>query len=171
MKSTKLASIKLLLLDVDGVLTDGGIIYQDDGSEIKQFNVKDGLGLRLLMDAEIQVGIVTGRRALALVHRCRNLGIKLIFDGITDKAAALYDILNQTGVTADECAFVGDDLPDIGLMKRVGFSAAPADAHPHVRSVADLVTKAIGGNGAVREVSEAILMAKGLWEQALKRFL
>ena len=166
----KLKRIRLLLLDVDGVLTDGGIIYDDNNVETKVFNVKDGLGLRLLMNSGIQVGIVTGRVSSSLKHRCENLGITTIFDGIHDKAEALERIINQTGSIAEEIAFVGDDLPDIPIMNRVGLSVAVADAHENVRESADMVTYAKGGGGAVREICEAILKAGGKWGEIVSKY-
>ena len=140
-----LASIQLLLLDVDGVLTTGQVVYTDSGEEIKAFSVKDGLGLRLAMDNGIQVGIVTGRSSRALGHRCRNLGIKLVFDNVRDKAAKLPEITAQTGIAADQMAFVGDDLPDIPLMRRVGLAVAVADAAPEV--IAEAVAVMAAGEG------------------------
>jgi 3-deoxy-D-manno-octulosonate 8-phosphate phosphatase (KDO 8-P phosphatase) len=169
-QAKKLDSIKLLLLDVDGVLTDGSIIYNDEGVETKTFNVKDGFGIRLLMDAGINVGIVTGRRSEVLHHRCKNLGINLIFDGIQNKGAALDDIIKKTDMPGHKIAFMGDDLPDLTLFKKVGFSIAPADAHEALCKNADMVTHQKGGKGAVREVCEKILQAKGLWEEILKSF-
>lgn len=166
----RLKRIRLLLLDVDGVLTDGSIVYSDNGQEIKRFNAKDGLGIRLLMEAGIRVGVVTGRRAPALVHRCNNLGIELIFDGIRDKAAALDEIVVREGVDKNQIAFMGDDLPDISIMKRVGVAAAPADAGEAVRESAAVVTAACGGAGAVRELCERILKAKGVWQTIMERF-
>ncbi len=166
----KLKAIKLLILDIDGVLTDGSVIYHDDGTETKAFNVKDGLGIRLLMEAGIQICVATGRRSQALLHRCRDLGIEHIFDGISDKAAILDLILDRTGVSAAEVAFMGDDLPDLALMQRVGLAIAVADADPTVLEKAQMVTAAKGGRGAVREVSETLLKAQGLWENILKRF-
>ena len=166
----KLKHIRLLLLDVDGVLTDGGIIYNDEGGEIKIFNAKDGLGLRLAMTAGIEVGIVTGRKAEALRHRCENLGIRYLFDGVGDKANILTEIVTQTGIDPDQAAFVGDDLPDLPIMKRVGLAIAVADAHAIIRERADWTTTAPGGRGAVREVCEALLTAKGLWDEILGRY-
>lgn len=166
----KLKSIKLLLLDVDGVLTDGSIIYNDNRVETKFFNVKDGLGIRLLMEAGIKAGIVTGRSSQALHHRCKNLGIDYIFDDVNDKAGVLDLILDRTGVTAEEIVFIGDDLPDLPLMRRVGLSVAVADAHETVLATSDMVTSAKGGSGAVREVCEAILKAQGSWEKIMARF-
>lgn len=166
----KLKHIKMLLLDVDGVLTDGRIIYNDQGAEIKEFNVKDGLGIRMLIFAGIHVGIVTGRSCPALLHRCRNLGIDLVLDGVKDKAAVLDAIVRDHGIATDEIAFMGDDLPDLPLMRRVELSIAVADAHPHVADQAHMVTVAGGGKGAVREVCDAILKARGFWEKSLERF-
>jgi 3-deoxy-D-manno-octulosonate 8-phosphate phosphatase (KDO 8-P phosphatase) len=168
--TSRLQQINLLLLDVDGVLTDGMIIYDDSNMETKMFSVKDGMGIRLLMDNGIQVGIVTGRASSALRHRCKNLGINLIFDGIQDKAQALGNIMQQTGKVPQEIAFVGDDLPDLPIMNRVGLSIAVADAHDYVRDQAVLVTSAGGGKGAVREICEAILKAKGLWDNILNTY-
>jgi 3-deoxy-D-manno-octulosonate 8-phosphate phosphatase (KDO 8-P phosphatase) len=166
----KLKIIKLLLLDVDGVLTDGGIIYNDNGAETKVFNVKDGLGIKLLLDAGVLLGIVTGRRSNALYSRCKDLGIDLVYDGIANKIDVLDALLDQTGVSAEEVAFIGDDLPDLSLMKKIGLSIAVKDAHQTIRDHADMVTSAKGGHGAVREACEAILKAKGLWKDILERF-
>ena len=171
MPSDKLNRVRLLLLDVDGVLTDGGIIYNDKGVETKVFNVRDGLGIRLLMEAGVKVGIVTSRASKALYHRCDNLGISLVFDGIGDKSGVLEDISKQTGIPGEEIAYVGDDLVDLPLMRKVGLSVAVADAHETLLENADMVTTAKGGAGAVREVCEAILKAQGLWEKTLERFL
>jgi len=155
---------------VDGVLTDGGVIYDDNGCQIKVFNAKDGLGLRLLMDFGIKVGIITGRDSKALSHRCQNLGISLLFQGVKNKTETLKQILEKTGIPASRTSFVGDDLPDLPVMKRVGFPIAVSDAHEALRPIAAMVTSAKGGDGAVREICEAILKAKGLWDKAVKRF-
>jgi len=164
MDREKLKRTKLLLFDVDGVLTDGSIIYNDSGAETKVFNVKDGLGINLLMKAGIQVGIVTGRTSKALYHRCNNFGISLIFDGVHEKTSVLELISKRTGLSAEEIAFVGDDLIDLPLLRRVGLSIAVADAHEIVIENSDMTTSAKGGAGAVREVCEAILKAQGFWE-------
>lgn len=167
----KLKDIKILLLDVDGVLTDGGIIYDDDGTETKIFNVKDGLGIRLLMEAGIHLCIVTGRRSNALISRCKDLGIDHIYDGVRNKVDVLDAILARTGLSAAEVAFIGDDLPDLALMKKIGLSIAVADADKTILENADMVTSAKGGHGAVREACEAILSAKGLWKNILEHFM
>lgn len=167
----KFKSIRLLLLDVDGVLTDGRIFYGADGEEIKGFHVRDGLGIRLAMRAGIAVGVVTGRQSRALLHRCRDLGIELICAGIGDKAAVLDRIVEQTAVAPRHIAFAGDDLVDLPLMRKVGLSIATADAHDIVKLHADLVTTAPGGAGAVREICEALLKSQGLWESIVKEYL
>ena len=169
MIDTRLKQIRLVLLDVDGVLTTGQVIYDDDGRETKVFHVRDGLGIRMLMEAGIPVGIVTGRRSMALVHRCNNLGIGLLEDGVTDKAAALERILEKTGVSAPQTAFVGDDLPDLPIMRRVGVPIAVGDAHEKVKQAAVWTTRAYGGCGAVREISERILQSTGTWDALIQR--
>ena len=167
----KLEHIKLLLLDVDGVLTDGSIIYDDDGRETKIFNSRDGVGIRLAMQAGIKIGIVTGRSSKALRHRCENLGIRLVFDGVEDKAGMVAEIISQSGIEAEQAAFMGDDLPDLPLMKLIGLAIAVADAHEIVRRSADWTTRAPGGRGAVREVCEELLKAKGVWNQVVDMYL
>ena len=169
MDRERLKNIKLLLLDVDGVLTDGGIIYTDSGEQVKIFNSRDGLGIRLLQDADIQVGIVTGRASPVLRHRCENLGIDLLFDGIADKASVLQEISAKTGIEPADMAFVGDDLVDLPLFARVGISVAVGDAHEAVKEKADWVTTSNGGSGAVREVCDEILKSKGLFDRIVER--
>lgn len=166
-----LDKIELLLLDVDGVLTDGSITYTDTGDQIKTFNSGDGLGLRLLMDSGVQVGIITGRSSNALKHRCSNLNISLLFDGIRDKRKALEEITNTTGIPTEKTAFAGDDLIDLPVMTAVGLSFAVANACREVKENADYVTQASGGNGAVREICERILKAQGKWQTILDTFL
>ena len=167
----KLKHIKLLLLDVDGVLTDGTIIYNDQKVETKIFHVKDGLGIKLLMNAGIQVCIVTGRGSQALRHRCLDMGLTHVFENVKDKAEILCHIVKLTGISNENTAFVGDDLPDLPLMKRVAVSFAVADAHETLREYADMVTMAKGGRGAVREICEILLKAGGHWEKVVEPFL
>ena len=171
MDRDRLKNIKLLLLDVDGVLTDGGIIYTDSGEQVKIFNSRDGLGIRLLQDAGIQVGIVTGRASQVLRHRCENLGIDLLFEGIADKASVLQEIREETRIEPSEMAFIGDDLVDLPLFVRVGVSIAVSDGHAVVRQKADWVTEAGGGSGAVREVCDEILKSKGLFDRIVERLI
>ena len=170
MSNSSLANIKLLLLDVDGVLTDGSIIYTGAGMQTMAFNVKDGLGLKMIRDAGVITCIVTGRESDALTWRVQELGIDFCYDGVSDKGAVLEQILEKTGCTAPETAFVGDDLPDIPLMARVGFPMAVADASPEVISRAALVTTRPGGKGAVREICDMMLKSRGLWADMLKQW-
>ena len=167
----RLKKIRLLLLDVDGVLTDGSIVYTDSGEQVKTFNSKDGLGLRLLMDAGVDVGIVTGRTSGALLHRCKNLGIDLIFDGIKDKAAAFDKILARTGLESGQVGFMGDDLIDLPAMTRAGAAFTVADAPVEVKNRADVVSDLPGGHGAVRQICERILKARGEWDSIVSGFL
>ena len=171
MVNEKFSNIKLLLLDVDGVLTDGKITYTDKGEEIKSFNSKDGLGIRLLMDSGIKVGIITGRKSDALVHRCKNLGIELLFEGITDKLQTFKDILKKTGLHSDNTAFAGDDLPDLPVMKAVALAITPADAPEYIKEHADFVTRQKGGEGAIREICDKILQAQGKWETIIEKYV
>jgi 3-deoxy-D-manno-octulosonate 8-phosphate phosphatase (KDO 8-P phosphatase) len=170
MTTEQLKKIRLLLLDVDGVLTDGSIVYDDQGTEIKSFNAKDGLGIRLLMQAGIQIGIITGRTSAALRHRCKNLGIDHLYEAVGDKTEALQDILQRTAVKAENTAFMGDDLPDLPIMKRVGLAITVADAPQELRDAADITTVAAGGRGAVREICETILKTQAHWDQILLRY-
>lgn len=164
-----LANIRLLALDVDGVMTDGYIIYDDHGCETKMFDVKDGFGIRLLQMAGIVVCIVTGRMGEALRHRCQNLGIELIFAGLRHKASILDELIKKTGISTTQMAFIGDDLLDLSLMNQVALPIAVADAQHEVTLAASAITQAIGGRGAVREVCEAILKAQGKWEVIVEK--
>ena len=169
MLEERLQQIRLVLLDVDGVLTGGEIIYSDNGEQIKVFDVKDGLGIRMLKNAGIEVGIITGRTGKALRHRCDNLGIELVFDGVRDKVRVLETIVQSSGITSQACAFIGDDLPDWAIMRQVGCAVAVADAHTMIRQIAHMITRAPGGRGAVREVSEVILKAQDKWAPTLEK--
>lgn len=166
----KLAKVKLLILDVDGVLTDGRIIMDDDGREIKHFDVRDGHGIKILMRFDIDVVLLTGRKSSVVEHRARDLGIREVHQQIWDKVAAFEGILERRGLMADQVAFMGDDVVDIPLQRRVGFSAAPADADEMVRRSVDFVTSRPGGRGAVREVCERILRGRGFWDEVARRY-
>jgi len=156
-----LRKLRLMAFDVDGVMTDGSIWYQDDGSELKAFNALDGAGMKLLEKAGITVAIITGRRAACVEHRARNLGIGRLYQGVHDKVACLHALCAELGIEAGEAGYMGDDVMDLGAMAACGFSAAPANAHDKVIARAALVTRKIGGNGAVREVCDHILAARG----------
>lgn len=165
-----LKKIKLLVLDVDGVLTDGGIIFGADGCEIKTFNVKDGLGIRLLVESGIEVCIATGRTSESLRHRCRELRIPHVLEGLSNKTTAVSALAEKLDIAFEQMAFIGDDLPDLALMQRVGLPVAVADAHPLIKKTAMMTTQSKGGKGAVREVCECLLQSRNLWEKVLKRF-
>ncbi|MFQ5464757.1 MAG: KdsC family phosphatase [Thermodesulfobacteriota bacterium] len=166
----KARAVRLLVLDVDGVLTDGRLIYTDDGAEAKAFDVKDGHGIKLLQRSGVDVAIVTGRTSGVVEHRARNLGIELVYQGMLDKTRALDDIIERTGLDAGELAYVADDVVDLPFLSRVGFSVAVADASGEVRARADYVTTRPGGRGAVREVCELILKAQGSWDRVMARY-
>jgi len=166
----RLARIRLLLLDVDGVLTDGRIIYDSQGVETKAFDVKDGHGLKLLQRAGIAVGIITGRQSPVVDIRARELGIEIVYQGAKDKLVPFGEILAKLGLTAEEVAYVGDDLPDLPVMRRVGWAAAPSDAIEEVKPYAHYVTVRPGGRGAVREVCDLLLRESGHWEGVASRY-
>jgi 3-deoxy-D-manno-octulosonate 8-phosphate phosphatase (KDO 8-P phosphatase) len=161
----KAAGVTLLLLDVDGVLTDGRIIYDADCRELKAFHVRDGHGIKMVQQAGVAVGIITGRRSTIVDHRARELGITLVRQGVHDKVTAWRDMLKEEGLAPTQTAYVGDDILDVPLMRAVGFAAAVADAEPCVMEVADYVAGRPGGNGAVREVTDFLLHARGVWEK------
>ncbi|SEQ26683.1 3-deoxy-D-manno-octulosonate 8-phosphate phosphatase (KDO 8-P phosphatase) [Ectothiorhodospira magna] len=163
--------VRLVIFDVDGVLTDGSLFLDDDGRQYKAFNSKDGLGLRMLMDSGVQVGILTGRRSGVVEHRMRELGIRLVVQGRRDKQVALEGLLAEAGVDAGDTAYVGDDLVDLPVMRRVALAVAVADAHPLVREQAHYVTQQPGGRGAAREVCESIMEAQGTLQAAVAAFL
>lgn len=171
MSDSRMEKITLLILDVDGVLTPGEITYTGADRESKTFHVKDGFGIRLLKDAGLMVGVITGRQSEALDRRAAELKLDFCYSGIGDKSSLLAPILEQTGCHPENTAFMGDDLPDIAIMQSVGVGIAVADAQPVVREYADIVTRQPGGKGAVREVCERILKAKGLWEEILQSWL
>jgi 3-deoxy-D-manno-octulosonate 8-phosphate phosphatase (KDO 8-P phosphatase) len=163
----KAEKIKLLLLDVDGVLTDGGIVIDNRGVETKRFDVHDGQGITLLVRSGLTVGFITSRRSKIVSRRARELGVKLVYQGVQHKGDAYDAILSKTGLTDEQIACVGDDLADLPLLCRVGFAVAVGDSVPEIKQRADYVTRARGGNGAVREICELILKAQHRWEKAL----
>ncbi|MFN4131563.1 MAG: KdsC family phosphatase [Caldimicrobium sp.] len=163
--------IKLLLLDVDGVLTDGGIILTGEGEEIKVFSVLDGMGIKLLQKARVEVGILSGRHSSVVVHRAKELGIELIYQGELVKLHAFEKILKEKNLRADEVAYAGDDWLDIPLLKQVGLAIGVPNAWPPVNEYVHYVTMKEGGKGAVREICDLILTAKGLWDTFLKDYL
>ncbi len=162
--------IRLLVLDVDGVLTDGGIVLDARGEEAKRFHVRDGTGLRVWMRLGGSVALITGRRGGAVAARARELEIEHLIQGSRDKGAALEELLERVGVDADKAAAIGDDLPDLPLLRRAGYPMAVADAAPEVQAAARFVTSLPGGHGAVREAIEHLLRSAGRWDEAVSLF-
>lgn len=166
-----LADIKLMIIDVDGVLTDGRIFFSDSGEEQKVFHVKDGSGITYWHRAGLRSAIISGRTSRAVEHRAKELGISDVYQGAQFKLGAYESIIKKRKVKDDEVCYIGDDLIDLPVLRRVGFSVAVPDAPREVLSKVDYVTKSPGGGGAVREVVEKILKAQGKWEKILKRYL
>ena len=169
----KAKRVRLLLMDVDGVLTDGRIWLQSwpDGTahEIKGFSAYDGAGLKLARSVGVRTGLITGRDSPATARRAREAEIEFVYQGRAEKVLAYEEILQKTGLRDEEVAFIGDDLPDLPLLTRVGFAVAVANAVPEIKKAAHYVTRAQGGNGAVREVIELILKAQGKWDEAIRK--
>jgi 3-deoxy-D-manno-octulosonate 8-phosphate phosphatase (KDO 8-P phosphatase) len=157
-----LHAIRLLVLDVDGVLTDGRLAYGPRGEQLKIFHVRDGHGIRLLQDAGVSVAVLSGRKSAATARRCRDLGIRHVSQGLRDKTLAFDRLLAKLGLGAREVACVGDDTPDIALLVRAGLAIAVADAHPLVHAVAHRRTTLPGGRGAVREICDWLLAGRAL---------
>lgn len=159
------STIELFIFDVDGVLTDGSININDDGSETKRFSVRDGYGFRLWLDAGLKIAIITGRSGVALTHRLSSLGIddSMVIQGSKNKSEALDHIIERTGIKEQHIAYMGDDWPDLPALTRVGFPTCPNDAEPEVLAKCALVTTKPGGHGAAREAIAHILIAKGLY--------
>jgi len=167
MTEIKSAKIKLLILDVDGVLTDGRIILNARGEETKSFDVKDGHGLRMLMEAGVMVALVTGRRSEALCRRSEDLGIMELYQGVSDKQSVCRKLIAEKGLKKQEVCCMGDDLPDLGMFMEAGLKIAVADAAEEVRRASDIITESKGGHGAVREVCELIIKSQGKWQYGL----
>jgi 3-deoxy-D-manno-octulosonate 8-phosphate phosphatase (KDO 8-P phosphatase) len=161
----KASKIKLFYFDVDGVMTDGRFGITDEGREVKFFNVKDGLGLRMLLSAGIKVVLITGRRSHALEARAMELGIEDLFQGVKEKGGLCRKILGEKGLEKENSACMGDDLPDIAMFRETGLSIAVADAAKEVCEAADFITKNKGGFGAVREACEWVLKCQGKWDR------
>ena len=162
--------IRIIVSDVDGVWTDGRIIYAGEQREIKEFNVRDGLGAKLAQRAGIQVALLTSRRSPALVRRARELGIAELHQGTANKLDACAALLKRLGFRFDQLLYAGDDLPDLAPMTRAAISAAPADAAPEVRAAATWKLDARGGEGAFREIVERLLRERGDWPAIVKEF-
>jgi 3-deoxy-D-manno-octulosonate 8-phosphate phosphatase (KDO 8-P phosphatase) len=165
------APVEMLVLDVDGVLTDGCIIYGGADVEVKAFHVRDGVGLKLWRDAGKRAAIVSGRTSAAVARRAAELGIDQVAQNAADKRAALAALLAATGLRPQQVAAVGDDLPDLPLLREVGLALTVADACPEVRQFAHYVTRVPGGRGAVREVVELVLRCQGTWQRVVQQFV
>jgi 3-deoxy-D-manno-octulosonate 8-phosphate phosphatase (KDO 8-P phosphatase) len=163
--------LRLLILDVDGVLTDGGLHFDNRGEEYKTFNSQDGHGIRMLLDAGIEVAVITGRESGIVRHRMNELGVRHLYQGNRDKLGAYSALLEKTGFTPQQVGYVGDDLPDLPIMRRVGFAVAVQNAHEFVRHNCDWVTTRPGGKGAVREVVDFILEAQSLLDGIHRGYL
>lgn len=161
----RFAAIQLLVCDVDGVFSDGRIYLGNDGEELKAFHTRDGLGVKALLSAGIQVAVITGRHSAIVENRMRALGVTLIYQGQHNKAAAFADILQQTGIDANASASVGDDLPDLAMFAASAIAFSVFDGHPQVQQQADYVTQQRGGFGAVREIADLILLSQGKLHQ------
>ncbi len=169
--STLARQVRLLIVDVDGVLTDGGLYFDDRGEEIKRFNSLDGQGIRMALGGGIEIAVITGRQSNIVEHRMRDLGVSHVYQGSRDKLPVFERLLRDTGLEAAQAAYVGDDLPDLPIMRRVGFAIAVQNAHGFVKQHCNWVTSACGGAGAVREVTDFILHSQGLLDARQEAYL
>ena len=163
--------VRLMVFDVDGVLTDGGLRYGSDGEVFKTFNVLDGHGIKLLQQSGIKTAIISARQSPIVARRAADLGISIVLQGIHDKRSAFETLLAETGLSAQDCGFMGDDVIDLPVMTRVAFAVSVPNGHAEVRSRAHYVAQASGGLGAVREVCDFILRAQDNYEAALAPYL
>ena len=166
----RLAKIKMLVMDVDGVLTDGGILVYADGSESKRFHVQDGAWLRIWRRQGLKTAIITGRTCPAVAYRAADLEVDYVYQGTIEKGATLEELVQESGVAVEEMAYIGDDIFDLPVLRRVGYPAAVANAIGLIKEAADYVTRTKGGEGAVAELIRHLLRQKGLWEQAVERY-
>jgi 3-deoxy-D-manno-octulosonate 8-phosphate phosphatase (KDO 8-P phosphatase) len=167
----KAKKLKLLILDVDGVLTDGKLFFDNEGHEYKSFHARDGHGIKLLRQTGVEVAVISGRKSNSVALRMKNLGIEHVYQGHEHKKAAFYEIIEKLGITPEQVAHVGDDLLDLPIMIRVGMAIAVADANFAVKQHADWCTTLPGGQGAVREVCDFIMQAQGRFDEVLNTYL
>ena len=168
--STLATSIKLLLLDVDGVLTDGKLYFGNSGEELKAFNIYDGIGIKWLQRNNIQVGIVTGKTSQLVAKRAADLGITIVVQGREDKLVAIRELQKQHNVSLKEIAYMGDDMPDLTAIREVGLGMTVANASDVIKKQAKWISRYTGGNGAVREACEFILTAQGSFEKVVQQY-
>ncbi|GAA5784085.1 3-deoxy-D-manno-octulosonate 8-phosphate phosphatase [Chitiniphilus shinanonensis] len=164
-------AVRLMIFDVDGVMTDGGLYYTDSGEELKAFHSLDGHGLKMLQGTGVKLAIITGRTSRLLEHRAANLGIDYLYQGAHDKLATFEALLTAAGVTAADCGYMGDDVVDLPVMRRVAFAASVPEAPQIVLDHSHYVPTRAGGHGAVREVCEAIMRVQGTWDAAMAPYL
>ncbi len=167
----KAKKIKLVIFDIDGVMTDGSLFFGDDGQEYKAFNSFDGHGLRMLQECGVKVAIITGRKSNVVKHRMQDLGVTLLYQGYRDKTPAFEALLQEVELNRDEITYVGDDVVDLPIMSQLDFAIAVQNAHPFVKKHAHWITERPGGRGAARDVCEFILEAKGLLNEKLHSYL
>ena len=165
------AAVKLVLFDVDGVLTDGSLFVGDDGQEYKAFHSQDGLGMKMLRDSGVEIGIITGRTSDVVRHRMKNLGITHLYQGQEHKLPAYEKLIGQLGLEPEQTAYVGDDVVDLPILRRAGLAVAVADAHPMVRRYVHWQTRNPGGRGAAREVCELIMQAQGTLDARIEAYM
>jgi len=165
------ANVKAIVFDVDGVLTDGGLYRSDDGQEIKRFHAADGLGIRMLGDAGITIAVITGRESNVVRHRCEELQIKHFIQGAKDKLPAFESLCEKLKLKPEEFAYMGDDIIDLPVMRRVGLALTVPNANAEVDEIAHWKSTRTGGNGAAREACELILRSKNLYDEAVKRYM
>lgn len=169
--AARAAGVRLMIFDVDGVLTDGSLHYGPEGEAIKTFNVLDGHGIKLLQRAGIPAAIISARQSPIVARRAADLGITHVFQGVHDKRTAFAQLLEATGQSPEHCGFIGDDVIDLPVLRKVGFAASVPNGHPEVLARVHYVTKAPGGSGAARELCDFLLRTQGLYEAALAPYL
>lgn len=169
--AARAARVRLMIFDVDGILTDGNLYYGPQGELIKTFNVLDGHGIKLLQQSGVAAAIISARQSETVARRAADLGIRHLYQGAHDKKSAFEQLLTQTGIAREDCGFIGDDVIDLPILLRVGFAASVPNAHVEVRSRVHYVTQAGGGRGAARELCDFILRAQGHYEAALAPYL
>ena len=167
----KAKNIELVIFDIDGVMTDGGLFFDNNGGEYKAFNSLDGHGLRMLLECGVQAAVITGRKSELVKHRMNDLGITLLYQGYRDKTPAFEALLKEVNIKKEQIAYVGDDVIDLPIMSQLNFAIAVQNAHPFVKQHSHWITERSGGHGAVRDVCELILEAKGLLNDKLHSYL
>ncbi|MBF6057230.1 MULTISPECIES: KdsC family phosphatase [Thiomicrorhabdus] len=167
----KAKKIKLLILDIDGVMTDNKLIYSDQGIELKAFYTRDGHGMVMLQRSGIEIAIITGRKSPLIDKRMRDLKVKHVYQGVPDKLPSFQDLVSRLGLELDEIAYIGDDILDLPILMRVGLSATPADGDPEVQSRVDHISTFNGGHGCVREMCELLMKSQDSWQQHMDFYL